>query len=167
MDETWLCGSSFPTGPIALPALGRSQPGLKNPMWVSWDLNPRPSNPQSNPQSNCATGTGFSMYLTVSPSTPLIVNPVFYNTRDNNFVQATLLMTTLWRFLKILILCFCTVVPSILHMQKMCIYVYTEQNIWKKGPDQRGLIPPHLGTSEVCVCAALIWTSPWGSPVWK
>ena len=104
--------------------------------------------------NHCATGTGFSMYLTVSPSTPLIVNPVFYNTRDNNFVQATLLMTTLWRFLKILVLCFCTVVPGILHMQKMCIYVYTEQNIWKKGPDQRGLIPPHLGTSEVCVCSS-------------
>ena len=31
VDEAELCGSSLPTGPIALPAPGRSQPGLKNP----------------------------------------------------------------------------------------------------------------------------------------
>ena len=31
VDEARLCGSSLPTGPIALPALGRSRPGGKNP----------------------------------------------------------------------------------------------------------------------------------------
>ena len=34
MDEAQLCCSSLPTGPIALPALGRSRPGLKNPTWL-------------------------------------------------------------------------------------------------------------------------------------
>ena len=29
-DEARLCGSSLPIGPIALPTLGRSRPGLKN-----------------------------------------------------------------------------------------------------------------------------------------
>ena len=48
MDEARLCGSSLPAGPIALPALGRSRPGLKNPTWLWWDSNPRPSDPQSD-----------------------------------------------------------------------------------------------------------------------
>ena len=29
VDESWLCGPSLPTGPIALPAPGRSRSGLK------------------------------------------------------------------------------------------------------------------------------------------
>ena len=48
MDEARLCGSSLPIGPIALPALGRSWPGPKNPTWLWWDSNPRPSDPQSD-----------------------------------------------------------------------------------------------------------------------
>ena len=32
-------------------ALGRSRLGLKNPSWLWWDLNRRPSNPQSNAQT--------------------------------------------------------------------------------------------------------------------
>jgi len=43
-----LCGSSLPIGPIALPALGRSWPGLKNPPRLWWNLNPNPSDPQSD-----------------------------------------------------------------------------------------------------------------------
>ena len=31
VNEARLCGSSLPTGSIALPALGRNQQGLKNP----------------------------------------------------------------------------------------------------------------------------------------
>ena len=47
VDEARLCGSSLPTGPTALPALGRSRPGLKKSHdW--WDSNPRPFDPQSN-----------------------------------------------------------------------------------------------------------------------
>ena len=46
-----MCSSSLPTGPIVLPALDRNQPWLKNPAWLGWDLNPRPSNLQSNAQT--------------------------------------------------------------------------------------------------------------------
>ena len=35
--EVRLCGPSLPTGPIALPGLGRSQSGLKHPTWLWWD----------------------------------------------------------------------------------------------------------------------------------
>ena len=56
VDEARLSDSSLPTGhialplgpgPIALPALGRSRPGLNNPTWFWWDTNPRPSDLQS------------------------------------------------------------------------------------------------------------------------
>ena len=56
MDEARLCGSSLPTGPIALPALGRSRPGPKNPTWLWWDSNPRPSDPQSDALTTALRG---------------------------------------------------------------------------------------------------------------
>ena len=56
MDEARLCGPSFHTGPIALPALGGGYLGLKKPAWCWWDSNPRPSDPQSEALS--ATGAG-------------------------------------------------------------------------------------------------------------
>ena len=63
MDEAQLCGSSLPTGPIALPALGRSQPGLKNPTWLWWVSNPRSSNPQSDALTHCTMGAGWSFHF--------------------------------------------------------------------------------------------------------
>ena len=59
MDEARLCGSSLPIGPIALPALGRSRPGLKNPTWLWWDSNPRPSDPQSDVLTTALRGPGY------------------------------------------------------------------------------------------------------------
>ena len=56
MDEARLCGSSLPTGPIALPALGRSRPGPKNPTWLWRDSNPRPSDPQSDALTTALRG---------------------------------------------------------------------------------------------------------------
>ena len=56
MDEARLCGSSLPIGPIALPALGRSRPGPKNPTWLWWDSNPRPSDPQSDALTTALRG---------------------------------------------------------------------------------------------------------------
>ena len=55
-DETQLCDPSLPTGPTALPAPGRSRPGLKNITWLGWDWNQRPSDPQS--EALTTTGTG-------------------------------------------------------------------------------------------------------------
>ena len=42
------CGFGLPIGPKAFPALGRSRTGLKNPTWLWWDSNPKPSDPQSD-----------------------------------------------------------------------------------------------------------------------
>ena len=39
---------AFPTGPIALPGLGRSRPGLKNSTWLWWVSNLRPYDPLSD-----------------------------------------------------------------------------------------------------------------------
>ena len=45
VDDCQLCDPNLPTGPTALPSLGRTQSGPKNPAWLWWDLNPWPSNP--------------------------------------------------------------------------------------------------------------------------
>ena len=63
MDEARLCGSSLPTGPIALPALGRSRPGPKNPTWLWWDSNPRPSDPQSDALTTALRGPVCFIFL--------------------------------------------------------------------------------------------------------
>ena len=48
VDEARLCGSSLPTGPMALPALGRSRPALnKKSRTTGMGFEPRPSDPQS------------------------------------------------------------------------------------------------------------------------
>ena len=71
MDEARLCGSSLPTGPIALPALGRSRPGPKNPTWLWWDSNPRPSDPQSDALTTALRGpVDMRILLSPSKSTP-------------------------------------------------------------------------------------------------